>query len=65
MIYTTVPIRFQLRGWLEIVPQALLLSALLCYWVNHSSKKWLNWFLGIAFFIVMTLPILGLLMRKG
>jgi hypothetical protein len=65
MIYTTVPIRFQLRGWLEIVPQALLLSALLCYWVNHPAKKWLNWVLGILFFIGMTLPILGLLTRKG
>jgi len=64
MIYTPTPIRFQLRGWLEIVPQALLLSALLCFWVNHAEKKWLNWLLGIAFVIVMALPILGLLVRK-
>lgn len=65
MIYTPVPIRFQLRGWLEIVPQALLLSALLCYWVNHAQKKWLNWLLGAVFFVMMALPILGLLVRKG
>ena len=65
MIYTPVPIRFQLRGWLEIVPQALLLSALLCYWVNHSDKKWLTWLLGIAFLIMMAMPVLGLLVRKG
>lgn len=65
MIYTTVPIRFQLRGWLEIVPQALLLSALLCYWVNHPAKKWLNWLLGIVFSVIMALPILGLLTRKA
>jgi hypothetical protein len=65
MIYTPVPIRFQLRGWLEVVPQALLLSALLCYWVNHSEKKWLNWLLGIVFFVVMALPVLGLLARRG
>ena len=63
MIYTPVPIRFQLRGWLEVVPQALLLSALLCYWMNHPEKKWLNWLLGIVFFLVMALPILGLLTR--
>ena len=37
MIYTPAPIRFQLRGWLEVITQALLLSALLCYWVNHSG----------------------------
>ena len=65
MIYTPVPIRSQLRGWLEVVPQALLLSALLCYWVNHPEKKWLNWLLGIVFFIMMALPVLGLLVRKG
>lgn len=65
MIYTPVPIRFQLRGWLEVVPQALLLSALLCYWVNHAEKKWLNWVLGIVFFVMMAMPILGLLVRKG
>ena len=64
MIYTTVPIRFQLRGWLEVVPQALLFSALLCYWVNHAGKKWLNWLLGIVFFVMMALPILGLLVGR-
>jgi hypothetical protein len=65
MIYTTAPIRSQLRGWLEVVPQAILLSALLCYWVNHPEKKWLNWLLGILFFIAMALPVLGLLVHKG
>lgn len=65
MIYTPVPILSQLRGWWEVVPQALLLSALLCYWVNHPGKKWLNWLLGIVFFVMMALPVLGLLTRKG
>jgi hypothetical protein len=65
MIYTPVPLRYQMRGWLEVVPQAVLLSALLVYWVNHSQKKWLNWLLGILFLIAMALPILGLLTRKA
>jgi hypothetical protein len=65
MIYTPVPILSQLRGLLEVVPQALLLSALLCYWVNHPGKKWLSWLLGIVFFIMIALLILGLLTRKG
>ena len=64
MIYTPVPILSQLRGWLEIVPQAVLLSALLCYWVNHPEKKWLNWLLGILFFLMMAMSVLGLLMRQ-
>jgi hypothetical protein len=64
MIYTPVPLQIQVRGWLEVVPQALLLSALLCFWVNHPGKKWLNWLLGIMFFIMMAMPVLGLLTRK-
>jgi hypothetical protein len=65
MIYTRAPIRSQLRGWLEVVPQALLLSALLCYWVDHTEKRWLDWLLGIVFFLAMALPTLGLLARKA
>jgi hypothetical protein len=65
MVYTTAPIRSQITGWLEIVPQAVLLSALLCYWVDHPEKKWLSWVLGILFFIAMALPVLGLLVRKA
>lgn len=61
LVYTTTPALLQLRGWLEVIPQALLLSALLCYWVNHPGKKWMNWTLGVLFFIAMALPILGLL----
>ena len=65
MIYTPAPIGSQLRGWLEVVPQAVLLSALLCYWVDHPEKKWLSWLLGVFFFTMMALPILGLLTRRG
>lgn len=63
MIYTPVPVLYQLRGWLEVVPQALLLSALLCYWVNHPAK-WLNWSLGVLFFVMMAMPVLGLLVGR-
>ena len=63
-IYTTIPIPMQLRGYLEIVPQALLLSALLCYWIGHPGKRWLNWLLGLLYSICVVLPILGLLAPK-
>ena len=63
MVYSTWPVLSQMRGWIEVVPQALLLSAILCYWVNHS-KKWLNWTLGTIFAVCMALPVLGLLARK-
>jgi len=61
MIYTIIPIGIQLTGLPEVLLQALLLSVVLFYWVNHPEKKWLSWVMGIAFFLVMLLPTLGLL----
>lgn len=63
MIYTRIPILDQLTGWLEVVPQALLLSVILFYWVNHPEKKWLNWVMGVFFFVVNLMLITGLLVR--
>jgi hypothetical protein len=63
-IYTTVPGASQVRGYLEIVPQALLLSALLFYWVRHSGKTWLNTLLGVAYAICVLLPVIGLIALK-
>jgi hypothetical protein len=64
LIYTTVPLVYQFRGYLEIVTQVVLLSALLSYWVNHPGKKWLNWLLSIAFCLVIALSTMGLLMPQ-
>ncbi len=61
MIYTVIPISQQVRGWLEVVPQALLLSAILFYWVNHPQKRLLNWLMGALFVVTLMLPALGLL----
>ena len=54
----------QVRGYLEIMTQAVLLSALLCYWVNHQGKKWLNWTLGIAYAVCVVLPMMALVAPK-
>jgi hypothetical protein len=62
MLYTVIPISQQLSGWLEVVPQALLLSTILFYWVNHPQKRWLNWVMGIIFVLMLVLPALGLLL---
>lgn len=64
MIYTRIPILDQLVGWLEVVPQALLLSVILFYWVNHPEKKWLNWVMGAVFFVMILMPVAGLLLRQ-
>jgi hypothetical protein len=63
-IYTTIPIAAQVRGYLEIVPQAVLLSALLFIWVRHPEKKWLNWTLAVPYGVCIVLPVLGLLAAK-
>lgn len=61
MVYTVIPLSQQLTGWLEVVPQALLLSIILFYWVNHSKSRWLNWLMGVVFVLMLLLPALGLL----
>jgi hypothetical protein len=63
MVYTTWPAVGQTKGWLEVVPQALLFSGILCAWVNRP-RKWMNWVLGAIFFVMMGLPVLGLLVKK-
>ena len=63
-IYTTTPFLIQIRGYLEIVTQAVLLSALLCYWVNHPGKKVLSWILIAVYVIGAGLPLLALVAPK-
>ena len=63
-IYTTIPFALQVRGYLEIVPQALLFSAVLFYWVRHPGKNWLNWVLGVAYAVCALLPLVGLLAKR-
>jgi len=61
MLYTVFPLLVHLRGLPEVLLQSLFLSLILFYWVNHPQKRWLNWVMGTAFVILMSLPILGLL----
>jgi len=63
-IYTTTPFLSQVKGYLEIVPQALLLSALLTYWVNHPAKKGITWTLSALYVICAGLPLLALVAPK-
>ena len=63
LIFTTVPVPAQMRGYLEIVPQALLLSALLCWWVNRP-KRALNWTLGVLYCVSLALPLLAVLVPR-
>lgn len=64
LIYTIIPPLAQILGLWEVLLQSLLFSVILHYWVNHPGKPWLNRSLGIAFSIVMILPLLGLLLAR-
>ena len=55
MIYTLASPLGQMKGWLEVVPQALLLSVIVWHWVNRP-QKWLDWTLGVVFGVTMLLP---------
>lgn len=57
-VFTIIP--GQYLGYIEVVPQALLLSAITGYWVRHPEKKWLNWTLGVLFALMVGLVVLGL-----
>ncbi len=59
LLYTKMPIRLQIFGLWEVILQALLLSAVLYYWVNHPEKKWVAWVLGVFFVLTITFSILG------
>jgi len=63
LLYTQVPLATQLCGLPEVLVQSFVYSLVLFYWINHPEKRWLTWVLVIMFFIVITFPILGLLVR--
>jgi uncharacterized membrane protein SpoIIM required for sporulation len=65
LVYTIIPPLDQMLGLWEVVLQSFLLSVLLYYWVNHPSKRWLTWTLGVAFGVVMILSLLGLLSSRS
>lgn len=60
LVYSQVAVPYQLLLLPEVFLQTFLLSVLLFYWINHP-KKWLNWVLGVAFFLVLFFPALGLI----
>jgi hypothetical protein len=62
LLYTKMSVSLQISGWLEVITQAFLLSAILYYWVNHPEKKWMAWILGIIYVLVIIFSVLGFVM---
>lgn len=63
LIYTTLPAAVHLRGLPEVVAQSLFLSLIVYYWVN-APRRWMTLTLGLAAFVALALPALGLLMSQ-
>jgi hypothetical protein len=63
MIYTIIPVT--ITSYVEVVPQAFLLSAILFYWVNHPEKKWISWVFGIFFILIILMSVLGVMAANG
>ena len=40
MIYTVIPVKNQIIGYLEVVPQTCLFSFLVVYWYHYPKKIW-------------------------
>jgi hypothetical protein len=65
LLYTVFPVSLHLMALPEVLLQSLLLACILCWWVNHPEKRWMNWVMGIAFVVLMAMPALGLLVGGG
>jgi hypothetical protein len=62
-IYTTIPVKQQIAGYLEVVPQTLLFSILVYYWYKKPTEAWQIISI-ILVAIVMLLSILGVIMAN-
>jgi hypothetical protein len=58
MIYTTLPVT--IFNYIEVVPQAILLSLLLVFWISDSAQQWMSWLMGFLFVTIVVLITLGL-----
>lgn len=62
LIYMTVSPGRQLVGLAEVLLQSLLLSSVLCFWVDHAGRRWLAWLLGILVALALLLSVMGFVM---
>jgi hypothetical protein len=62
LLYTKMPVSLQISGWAEVMTQAMLLSAILYYWINHPGKKWIAWVLGIIYALAVVFSIMGFML---
>lgn len=62
-IYTTIPIKKQLTGYFELMPQTLAFSLIIFYWHKHPGKVW-NIVMGTLFILFIAMSVTGLIFRQ-
>ena len=62
-IYTTIPVKSQIAGYLEVVPQTLLFSLIVYYWYKKPKMAWLVISI-ILVSLILLMSLLGIMMAK-
>ena len=62
-IYTTIPIKKQVIGYLEVIPQTLLFSLMVYYWYKKPKKAW-NIISIVAVSLILLVVILALTVAR-
>lgn len=63
-IYTTIPIKEQVKGYIEVIPQVGLFSFFVCYWYAHPKKLW-NVLSIILVVLGIFMSLMGVLAANG
>jgi len=62
-IYTTLPIKGQVIGYLEVMPQTLLFSLIVYYWYKTPKKAW-NIISIVAVCIILLVSVLAITVAR-
>ena len=62
-IYTTIPVKQQIAGYLEVLPQTFLFSIIVYYWYKNPKEAWKIISI-ILVVIVLLLSLLGVMMAN-
>jgi hypothetical protein len=62
-LFTTIPIKKQIAGYLEVLPQTGLFSLIVCYWYKKPKKAWQVISI-ILVSLILLMSLLGVMMAK-
>lgn len=63
-IYTAIPWKDQVKGYIEVVPQTGLFAWILCYWYAHP-QRWINVLFIVLISLISLMSMMGVLANLG